>query len=221
MFIDCKTEEEWKEQRLKYLTASDAGNYCGVNPFDDQGMLHLWEEKVGLRKRPDISGKRAVQLGKEAESRLRDIFLIINSEEWDLARYDQYGIWVSDEHPFMGATLDGLLVEKSTNDQWIWECKTTTVHDGDTLRSWRNGELPDNYWCQELHQMACYPKAVGVVTFALVMMEWNPDESFLVTIRTRRDDKDVKDDLPWLIAKAEEMNRMIAERQRPVVRISL
>lgn len=218
MFVDCKNETDWIKQRLSYLTASDAGNYCGINPFDKQGTLHLWEEKTGLRKRPDISSHPSVIYGKKAEPHLRDLFVLMNNE-WELLRYDEFGLWVCDEHPFMAATLDGLIAN-TAGEIWILEIKTATVRSGEDLRNWRNGEIPGNYWVQELHQMICVPQAAGAITFAHVRTEWNPDESYLITVAHRRDEQDVQDDMPWVLSKALDMQRMITDRERPAVKIT-
>ena len=221
MFRECRDEAEWKKARTMYLTASDAANYCGINPFDNQGQLKLWEEKTGLKARPDISNKGAVQYGKKAEQYLRNLFLLMYARYgWEFYRYDQYGLWVSDEHPFMAATLD-CMVKDSKQDIWDLEVKTTTVHNGEALKAWRGGELPINYWVQEIHQMICAPMVVGAITFAHVMTEWNPDESYLITTFHRRDEQDVKDDMPWVLEKAIEMNEMITTKRRPNVVIKI
>ena len=213
MFIECKDEADWKRMRLQYLTASDAANYCGVNPYDSNGRLHLWEEKIGLRQRPDISGKTSVQFGKQAEEHLRALFML-RHPEFEL-RYDRYGLYVSDNRPYMAATLDGLLLNRQTAGHEILEIKTGTVHSGAQLREWRDGELPINYWCQVLHQLSCVPWALGVWVFAYICTEWNPDEGYMFQLHFRRNIIDVQHDMANLEESAAEMWHLIETRTRP------
>ena len=213
MFIDCKTEQEWLANRLHYLTASDAGNYMGVNPYDPNGRLHLWEEKVGLKKRPDISEKPAVKFGKTAEEHIRAIFML-KHPEFEL-QYDQFGIYVSDDHPFLGATLDGLLLNKGNATHEILEIKTGRVHDKDTFVSWVSGELPINYYCQILHQSVCLPWAVGIWVVGLISVEWDETKSYFFTHHFDVRDEGFLSDRRDLIEKAEEMHTLIEKRKRP------
>lgn len=217
MFINLSNEADWLEARKNYLTGSEAGSYCRVNKYNPVANLNLWEEKVGLREREDISGKPAVRFGKEAEAYLRNLFLLMNPQ-FD-CRYDQFGLWVSDEHPFMAATLDGLLTDRETGDIWIYEGKTGTVRNSEDLKAWRDGDIPINYYCQECHQMICVPRAVGVITFALIRKEWDPEESHLFCIRIRRDE--VMDDIEDVLLCATEMHEAIVSKTRPAVVLGL
>lgn len=215
----CTSEQEWKAERLKYLTASDAANYCNCNPFDSFGLVRLWEEKTGLKARPDISSKENVLFGKSAEEHLRALFLLMHPEFY--SEYYQFGLYISEERPYMAATLDDLLHNRETGETEILEIKTASVRNGDALRSWRQGEIPINYWCQELHQLYCVPEASGVWTFAHVRAEWIPAESWLIQVHHRRDEQDVSDDMPWLLEQADDMHRRIESRQRPATTIRL
>ena len=217
MFIDFPDRESWLDGRQDYLTASAATNYCGLNPYDQNGMLMLWEEKTGLRKSPDIGDRPSVRFGKEAEEHLRALFMLMHPEFE--CRYDQFGLWISDKHPFMAATLDGLLTHRDTGEVWIWECKTGTVHKASDFDDWRNGVIPINYWCQECHQMICVPQAKGVVTFAHIRKEWDPCESHLFTIWNTRQGNE--SDIAAIEEKAVSMWELIQTKTRPAVVMSL
>ena len=219
MFINCKTEKEWLDRRVKFLTASDAGNYMGLNPYDPLGKLHLWEEKIGLRKRPDLSGKAAVRFGKKAEDHVRELFLLMHPE-YEL-QYDQYGLYVSDDHPFMAATLDGLLLNKENATHEIYEGKTATVHSPRDLEMWRGGMIPTNYYCQVLHQSACVKWACGAWVVALVMTDWNPNESFLLQFHFSTDGEGFIEDRKFVETGAGEMWSLIQTRKRPGVAVTL
>ena len=219
MFIDCKSEGEWLAQRQALLTASDAGNYMGVNPYDPQGRLHLWEEKVGLRRRPDISDKPSVKFGKTAEEHIRSIFML-KHPEYQL-QYDPIGIYVSDDHPFMGATLDGLLLNKGNATHEILEIKTGHCRDTETYKDWVSGDLPINYYTQILHQSACLPWAIGIWVVGLISVEWDETKSYFFMHHFDTRDEDFLNDRSNVIEKAEEMHTRIKERKRPSVVVRL
>ena len=219
MFIECKTENEWLAHRLNYITASDAGNYMGMNPYDSNGRLHLWEEKVGLKKRPDISEKPAVKFGKTAEEHIRAIFML-KHPEFEL-QYDQFGLYVSDDHPFMASTLDGLLLNKGNATHEILEVKTGYVHDKDTFVNWVSGDLPINYYCQILHQSACLPWAVGIWVVGLISVEWDETKSYLFMHHFDVRDEEFQRDRARLIENAEEMHKLIKTRRRPGIVVKI
>jgi len=219
MFVNCKTEKEWLAQRLNLLTASDASNYMDMNPYDPNGKLSLWEEKVGLKKRPDISEKPAVKFGKTAEEHLRAIFML-KHPEFEL-QYDQFGLYVSDEHPFMASTLDGLLLNKANATHEILEVKTGKVHDAKALNDWQSGDLPINYYCQILHQSACLPWAIGVWVIGLISVEWDDTQSYLFIHHFDVRDEGFVRDKRKVIVKAEEMDKMIKTRRRPTIIVQI
>ena len=219
MFIDNKNEREWLRQRVRFLTASDAGNYCGVNPYDPNGKLHLWEEKCGIRRRPDIGEQPAVKFGKTAEEHIRQIFLLKHPEY--TLQYDQYGLYVSDDHPFMAATLDGLLLNNTTAQHEIFEAKTATVRTGDALKDWTSGQLPINYWCQILHQSECVKWASGVWVAALVSLEWDPVQSLFFQFHFDVREPDFVRDRTNVVSHASEMWRLIQTRKRPHTLVTL
>lgn len=216
MLIDCTNEKEWLKKRLQYLAASESASYCGVNPYEPDGMIRLWEEKTGLRERADISGKASVAFGKKAEEHIRAIFML-RHPEYEL-EYHQFGLYVSDEYPFMAATLDGLLHNKLDGTEATLEIKTATVQNGKGLDVWRTGELPIHYWTQEIHQQVCKP-TTGTWTVALVMLNWDPNTSYFFEIF--HDRSEFAEDMPKLIDCAKEMHRLITTKTRPSTVIRL
>ena len=219
MFINCKSEKEWLAHRQNYLTASDAANYCGCNPYDAEGKLHLWEEKIGIRKRPDIGNKAAVQFGKQAEEHLRALFLLRHPEF--TPQYDKYGLYVSDDHPHMAATLDCLLLNHQNAQHEILEIKTGTVHSKDAFDEWQSGRLPLNYWCQILHQSACVTWAVGVYVFGLINLEWAPEHTHLFEWHYDVRNEEFIEDRQRIVNNAEEFWKHIETRRRPGVKFRI
>lgn len=216
MLIDCRNEQEWLQERRRYLAASESANYCGLNPYDPDGMVRLWEEKTGKRDRADISGKASVAFGKRAEEHIRAIFML-RHPEYEL-EYHQFGLYVSDEYPFMAATLDGLLHNSIHRTQDTLEIKTATVQNAQALEQWRKGELPIQYWTQEIHQQVCKPTE-GTWTAALVMLSWDPGTTYYLESYHSR--AEMEEDMPQLLEYAKEMHRLITTNTRPATVIRL
>lgn len=129
---------EWHELRKSYIGASDAPIIMGVSPW--RTPYQLWQEKLGLGQ-PQLETS-AMRYGKEMESVARK-------------KYEEYtGTLVSPEivfHPdknFMMASLDGLSFDRSI----AVEIKTSN-HDDHQLA--KNGKVPDKYYPQVQHQLAC------------------------------------------------------------------
>ncbi|MDR2981241.1 MAG: YqaJ viral recombinase family protein, partial [Puniceicoccales bacterium] len=56
------------------------------------------------------------------------------------------------DYPFVFATLDGWLEEK-TGRHGVLEIKTTEIMRSGQWDKWSDGNLPDNYYIQLLHQL--------------------------------------------------------------------
>lgn len=223
VMIQCSDDAEWKAQRLNYLTASDAGNVCGMNPYDPNGKLHLWEEKTGLKAKADISGKPQVQFGKKAEQHLRALFML-RHPEYEL-KYDEFGLYVAQDilykgKPFMASTLDGLLVPHESRRLAHLEVKTGTVHDRAALEEWETGILPVNYWLQVLWQFAT-AKTDEAWVFGYISKEWDPNRANIYEWHYNREDDAVQQDLPLLIDNAREFWGLVQTKTRPSTTIRL
>lgn len=223
MFINCKDDADWKAHRLDYLTASDAGNYCNLNPYDPNGRLHLWEEKAGIRPKADISYKPQVQFGKSAEQYLRALFML-RHPEYEL-KYDEFGLYVADDiqyegKPFLASTLDGLLIHKETGKKAHLEIKTGMVHDRAALEDWESGILPINYWLQVLHQFAT-AKTEDAWVFGYITKEWDLNRGCLFEWPFNIQDESVQADLPKLIENAREFWTLVKTNKRPATTLKL
>lgn len=218
MFIDARNEQNWLTIRKRYITASDAANYCGVNPYDKDGAITLWAEKTGIADRKDIGNNPAVIFGKEAEPILRQLFLARHPEL--RCEYNQFGLYVSNERPFLAATLDGLLFNKNL-EEFILEIKTGTARNLSILNEWQKDGVPLNYYCQGLHQLYCKPQAKGVWFFGFIQSP--TDEGFTRAVHSvfetyiSRDDPEVQKDMKWLLGKADYMHQCIEKKVRPLV----
>ncbi len=121
---------EQKEMRASGVTASEIGAVAGLNPYST--IYKVWEEKMKLIERPDLSDVAAIQRGK---------FL-----ERPIMRWTSYTIqkWIRPNretvrHPeseIALATPDGY-VEESETEASVYEGKSPGVN---TYQDW---ELPE------------------------------------------------------------------------------
>ncbi len=216
MLIDCKNEAEWLEKRKFYLTASDAGLYCDINPYQQNGPAYLYDLKTGAIEAPDLSGKFAVQRGKAMEPHLRSLFMI-DHDEYQLA-YHQFGLYVSDQYPFLAATLDGLLRHRELLTIHILEIKTATVQDKETWFAWKRGDIPQHYIAQGIHQLICVPKAESVIFWAYVVNAFTGEMIFVMREFTR---EELEEDMRFVLARAIAEHEAIVNRQRPRLKIAI
>ncbi len=137
--------EEQLEQRLSYLTGSDAGTICGVNPY--QSAVQLWQLKTRRAIQKDISDKPAVKAGNMLEMAVAQWFAHETGKKLMLS----LDFIVHPTIPFMGGNIDMLIEGESA----LLECKTTQSE-----RGWGAGFLegdntiPDHYLCQVIHYCA-------------------------------------------------------------------
>ena len=146
MANDAK-RQDWLKERLNGIGASEASAVLGLNPY--MSNVELWEIKTGRRIPEDIGDKPYVKYGTEAEKHLRALFALdypqykVTYKEFDVIRHPEY--------PFIFATLDGRLIEKSTKKNGILEIKTTEILKSMQREQWKE-KIPQNYFVQVLHQ---------------------------------------------------------------------
>ena len=134
--------EQQLEQRLNYVTGSDASVICGVSPWGN--IIDLWRQKLGLAEQEDISWKPAIKAGNYLEPVVAEWF---SDETGKLCEVDME-FKISKAHPFMAGNID----RRITNENAILECKTTSRDDnwGDI----GDNTIPDYYLCQCAHYAA-------------------------------------------------------------------
>ena len=141
---------QWLALRLSGIGASEASAVVGQNPY--MSNIDLWELKTRRREAEDISDKPYVKYGTEAEKYLRALFTLDYANEYDVG-YDDFDMYHNDAHPFIFATLDGRLIEKSTGRLGILEIKTTEILRSMQAEKWEHDCIPQNYYIQVLHQL--------------------------------------------------------------------
>lgn len=148
--------ESWLAGRDEGIGASDAAAVMQVSPWTSK--VQLWEEKVGLRKREDISGKPGVQRGIDEEPIIRQQF-IEDHPEFDVYHHP-YEILSLRRKPFIKASLDGELTVKEKNhygipvgSRGVLQIKTGSYSTKHYLDKWTDGVLPEFYYAQEIQEL--------------------------------------------------------------------
>lgn len=203
---------EWLEERKKGIGGSDASVIMGLNPY--KTTVDLWKEKTGRIVAEDISDKEYVKYGTLAEEYLRELFKLdfpkynIKHEENTIIKHPKYS--------FLFASLDGILINKDTEEKGILEIKTTNILNNGQKEKWNN-RIPDNYFCQVLH----YLNVTGY-SFAILkaQLKFNYDEN--IRLETRHyyiERKDVEEDIKILENKEIEFwnKYVVADKQPPLL----
>ncbi|MGN0807949.1 MAG: lambda-exonuclease family protein [Candidatus Coproplasma sp.] len=135
---------QWYEFRKNGIGGSDAAAAIGKSTY--KSNTELWEEKVGRRTAPDISGKDYVQYGKKSEEYLTALFAL---------DYPQYEVIdtkdVVYKRGFLFASLDAELREKSTGRLGFLEDKKAEIHSRAAFDKWQDNKIPEQYYIQILH----------------------------------------------------------------------
>ena len=153
-----KSELEWLGGRI--IGGSGASAIVGENPYKTNVdyFNSMMKIKKGYQVKDTISNNDAVEFGKKAESPLRYLYALLNKDKYKVispktVERDGYiEMLVSDEYPFMTATLDGELIELETGRKGILEIKTSTILNTVNKEKWKDN-VPNNYLIQILHYM--------------------------------------------------------------------
>ena len=128
---------DWLSWRNGIVSATDSGVIMELNPW--KTVQQLWAEKLGLIDPSPINA--AMQRGMDMEPEARAAFM----RETGIAVEPQ--CWQSDQHAWMGASLDGI----STCGRYIVEIKCPGEGTHSKARA---GRVPDYYYPQLQHQLA-------------------------------------------------------------------
>jgi putative phage-type endonuclease len=128
--------EEWLRFRTKHIGSSDAPIIMGVSKFCTIDELIL--EKRGIKSNKPANDY-ILNKGHKMEARARNLF------EIELGSKIEPGVYESEKYPFLAASLDGLLEDKT-----IWEHKLVGKADFETVKA---GKCLDKYFPQLQHQL--------------------------------------------------------------------
>lgn len=127
---------EWLTWRKAGIGSSDASIIMGVSPWKTE--LELFNEKISNDIKEESS--YIMDRGNEFEPKVRAMFELMHGRQYAPA------LCVSEECPFLRASLDGRNVETNT----IIEIKLSGRADWDLAK---NDKVPDKYMPQVQHQL--------------------------------------------------------------------
>lgn len=188
--LHFESRETWLAGRqAQGIGGSEAAAIVGMSPW--MTPLDLWKNKLGVVNPKDLSGNAAVEQGVKWEPILRDLFAATHPEfeMW----HHPYDILCQEERPWLFATLDGELLNED-GKYGVLEIKTATPNGKAGWEKWNNGRMPDNYYCQVLHELL----ATGYDYVRLFACLFSLDGSY--TIKTYEIERsDAEEDMEWLL----------------------
>ena len=202
--IKCKSREEWLSNRGMGIGASESAAIIGQSPW--MTAQDLWNLKVGNTQPQDLSQNEAVQTGVRLESALREVFKAAHPEF--KVSYEPFDMWYQAERPWMYATLDGRIKTEDGKNA-ILEIKTGTPSGKLGWDKW-NGQIPQNYYVQCCHQMACLDYDF-VIVFACL---FNQEHDF-VCREYRLEKADMQADIEYLIGKEKTFWQSVQQKVIP------
>lgn len=194
---------EWHAFRRKGIGGSDAAAVLGISPFMSNGELYMI--KTGQQKQKDLSGNPAVDFGNKAEKHIAALFAL------DYA--DLFGVSVNKNvvyrRGFAFCSLDGELVDSSSNERGILEVKTAYVKR-EKENMWE-GKIPNHYFVQVLHNMMVYGASFGILV-ARIKFSYSND---IVTKSYFVEAQEHQEDMMHLFMKEQEFWEHIQNRTLP------
>lgn len=203
-----KNRAEWLKGRSAGLGASNAAAAVGMSKWETN--VSLWEHITGKAKSDSLIGNAAVEFGIRAEPVVREIFKLKHPEY--KVKYHQFDILYQSERPWLRATLDAELITDSPKrygaKNGILEIKTATLRTKVQWDDW-NGKMPQNYYCQCLHQLLATDWDY-VILFALLMgdKDWTVREFYI-------DREDAEEDMNWLLDEETKFWGFVDRNERP------
>lgn len=233
--ISFPDRASWLEGRsVQGIGASEAAAVCGMSKWTTKN--ELWEIHTGRRERKDISGKDYVGRGHLMEGAVRDFYAALHPE-YEI-KCHPYDILYQEERPWLFATLDGEITESGWKDppegtrriyipaggepmekpvgrvpfvrHGVLEIKTSAPNSREAWREW-DGQIPQAYYCQCIHQLLATGWDFVVLQPALWHM--NGDITLKDAFVIERSDHEA--DLAWLLQREEEFWESVQTGKRP------
>lgn len=133
-----ENQEAWLRIRKNYLTGSDAGAVCGMNPY--RSVMQVYLDKTSPEI--EVTDNESMRLGRDLEDYVARRFM----EETGKKVRKSNAMYVNDQHPFMMANIDRLVIGERAG----LECKTASPYLADR---WKDGKIPEWYYLQCQHYM--------------------------------------------------------------------
>lgn len=217
------------------IGASEAAAVCGMSPWTTKN--ELWEIKRGTRKSKDISDNAEVQRGVSMEGAVRDFFAALHPEY--RVEHHPYDILFQEERPWLFATLDGQIIETGFRDapagtkiaylpadeeptegpyigkvpyvrHGVLEIKTSAPNSKAAWAEW-DGQIPQAYFCQCLHQLL----ATGWDFVVLQAALWTRSGDSIMKDPYIIERSEHEADIAWLLQQEEEFWESVQTGKRP------
>lgn len=167
--IPYNDHDEWLKIRRGHLGGTDAGPIIGLSPYSSP--FSVWAEKTG--NTPEFEGNVATKVGTELEDFVAHLFMEETNKKVQRCNFTL----VNPEYPFACANIDREIMGEDA----ILEVKTT--NNWDVSKMTRNGQYPDQWYCQMSHYLAvtgCKKAYLAVLVeckeFKIFELERNEDE---------------------------------------------
>ena len=165
--FEAGNREEWlalRDTMADRVGGSEIGSIAGHNKYSS--FLRLLEERVGLRKKPDLSKNIAVRLGQENEALVARMFSEVSGKKV----HNENCIYTNDAYPHLKASID----RKIANEDSGLECKTAF---GFAMSGYKPGDFPPGY----LDQCTLYLATTGLRRWYLAILTNTELHCYLMT----------------------------------------
>ena len=199
----------WLKARKQYIGGSDVACILGLNPWKTN--VQLWREKKGLVLPADLSDNEAVIYGTKAEEHIRALYQL-EHPQYEVV-YAENNSWHNSKYPFAAASLDGWLLDRENKRKGIWECKTATITSSQQANKWKDGLIPDNYYCQVLYYL-------GVTEWDFVELRARlryefPEKVFITERDYHIERSEVEDDISMIMEATAKFHKSLKENKEP------
>lgn len=169
---------DWLKYRKMGITGTDAGAICGLNPYSS--AFQVYQDKI--TQEIEEFDNESMRQGRDMEEYVSQRFM----EETGLRVRKANAIFQNEEHPFMLADFDRLIVGKKAG----LECKTVSPYSSD---KWSDGKIPLHYQMQVQHYLAvsgydCWYIAAIIFGREFIIRKIERDEEliqYLITIESK------------------------------------
>lgn len=155
--LNFDSREKWLLGRR--IGGSSASAIVGCNPYMTTLDIYLAAKLPGIKKTDETN--ESMQYGNRCEDLIRQQFAIDFEKQFDVHKPENYEMYVRIDKPFMTASLDGILTDKTTKEKYVLEIKTHDIMSKrDDLENWTNS-IPQNYFIQVCHYLLVMNDFVG------------------------------------------------------------
>ena len=151
------TRDDWLRLRKTELGGSDAGAVCGLNPYSSP--LQIFYDKTSKEMLDKDS--ELMRQGRDLEEYVARRFM---EETGKKVRRSNF-MYRSEEHPFMLANVDRLVVGEDAG----LECKIANAYNAD---KWKDRKIPVHYMLQCYHYMAVTGKRNWYIAVVILGQEF-------------------------------------------------